>query len=230
MGGIAQESKQTEEITNSRPKTEIDTRSPTDSRVSTILEQINEGSVLDVGCVQHDADKETDPNWLHQHLYACADEVLGLDYLEKDVEKLAEQGYNVTFGDAENLSLSRRFDTIVAGELIEHLSNPGSFLDCCREHLVDDGQLILTTPNVWGVTYLKRLLFAGEVHCNEEHACWYDRRTLRQLLERHGFDVEIEFVKPQNTSSTPIPQMCWHLRMKRLGALSLIAIATPADE
>ena len=212
---------------------EITPIEPTNRRVKAILEHIDGGSVLDIGCVQHDAEMEADPNWLHQHLYSHADEVLGIDILEDELAELVDAGYQVTYGDAENFALAQRFDTIVAGELIEHLSDPGAFLDCCRTHLEDDGKLILTTPNVWGIAYLKRLVFPGEVHCNEEHTCWYDRRTLRQLLERHGFDVvEIEFIRPTSeTTPTPAPRLFWSLfDSQRLGANELIAIATPAEE
>lgn len=220
------------EISSSGTKIETEPPEPTDNRIQAILEEIDGGSVLDIGCVQHTAEKETDPNWLHQHLYNRADEVLGVDILEGELEDLIDQGYRVMYADAENLSLSQRFDTIIGGELIEHLANPGAFLNSCREHLTDDGKLILTTPNVWGIAYLKRLLFSGEVHCNEEHVCWYDRRTLRQLLERHGFNVEeIRFLRPSpETTPTPAPRICWYLDSQRLGANTLMVIATPTDE
>ena len=49
------------------------------------------------------------------------------------------------------------FDRIVTVEVIEHLENPWNFLRECLRVLRDDGQLILTSPNV--VTLMSRLTF-----------------------------------------------------------------------
>lgn len=199
------------------------------SRIEAILRRVNYGSVLDVGCIQHSVEKESNDEWLHKHLYKQANSVLGIDILESDIENLQDKGYNVTVGNAETFDLEIEFDYIVAGELIEHLSNPGLFLDRCYEHLSAEGRLIITTPNVWGIAYLKRLAFNKEVHCNPEHTGWYDTRTLRQLLERHGFKADVSYIEPQNVTPTPAPKLCWKLGSKRLGAISLLAVARKGD-
>lgn len=40
----------------------------------------------------------------------------------------------------------KTFDTIIAGEVIEHLVSAPRFLDLCAEHLSAEGRLVLTTP------------------------------------------------------------------------------------
>lgn len=198
-----------------------------DPRVLDILDEVDGGRVLDLGCVQHDPAKRRDPDWLHQHLYRTADEILGVDVDEKGVRELQAAGFNVTVGDAEVLDGHGQYDYIVAGDLIEHLENPGRFLSAARSRLADDGKLVVTTPNPWCWPRLKRLAFGGEVHCNPEHTHYHDRRTLRQLLERKEFEFRIDFVGPMSEGisrrlfRTPISQL------KRLGATSLLAIAEP---
>ena len=60
---------------------------------------------------------------------------------------LKAMGYpNLHAGDAQTFRISAMFDTIVAGEVIEHLENPAQFLARAHEHLKPDGRLVLTTP------------------------------------------------------------------------------------
>lgn len=182
------------------------------------------GSILDVGCAQHDASEQTDPNWLHQHLYEIGDEVLGIDYLEDEIEILRDAGYNVEQHDAEELSFDRTFDTVVAGELIEHLSNVGTFLDGVREHLIDDGHLVLSTPNPWPF-HRFRQAFSGEVYSNPEHTCWFDERTLTSVLNRHGFEViTVRYVEPP---AWGIRKVLFKANRKLLASSGFAVVATP---
>lgn len=42
-----------------------------------------------------------------------------------------------------------RYEAIISCEGIEHFGNPEIFFSSVREHLQDDGILVITTPNVW---------------------------------------------------------------------------------
>jgi len=42
-----------------------------------------------------------------------------------------------------------KYDAIASCEGIEHLGNPLLFLEHCRDHLNDNGVLIISTPNTW---------------------------------------------------------------------------------
>lgn len=197
----------------------------TDPRVRDIIKEVDGGKVLDVGCVQHDPSLRHSPNWLHQHLYDRADEVLGVDVDKDGIKKLQSNGYNVTVADAEVLDIDGEYDYIIAGELIEHLSNKGKFLTAVKNRLSNNGRLILTTPNPWCFARIKNLVKADGIPCNPEHTHYHDRRTLKQLLERHEFNSEIKFVGPMSEGvtrrlyKTPIAQL------NRLGATQLLAVA-----
>jgi 2-polyprenyl-3-methyl-5-hydroxy-6-metoxy-1,4-benzoquinol methylase len=47
--------------------------------------------------------------------------VVGVDIQKEDVERLRKLGYEVVWGDVTTINLGKKFDVIVAGELIEHL-------------------------------------------------------------------------------------------------------------
>lgn len=44
-------------------------------------------------------------------------------------------------------SLRPRYDAVFSSEVIEHVPDPGAFLDILVSHLADDGMLVLTTPD-----------------------------------------------------------------------------------
>lgn len=194
-------------------------------RIKTILPLLPEGgSILDIGCAQHDAGERSDPNWLHQHLYEIGNEVLGIDYLEEEIAELREAGYNVEHQNAETMDLGREFDTIVAGELIEHLSNFGQFLDRVNNHLLPGGALVLSTPNPWALHRFYQA-FQGEVYSNPEHTCWFDERTLRQTLKRHGFEVEsVAYVEPP---AWGVRKILYKLDQKKVASAGFSVRAVP---
>lgn len=196
-------------------------------RINLILNEIlPENSVLDIGCADHFAEMAEEEYWLHKHLYTKTESVLGMDLEEKEVKKLKDRGYNVLQGNAENFNLEEKFDIINAGELIEHLSNPGTFLDNCYNHLKNDGKLIITAPNVWYLPYQMSVLIRGRPPLNKQHTCWYDKNTLIQLLERHNFKVQkLCYVKalPGQRGST-VSHLCMGLKMKQLGGESIFLV------
>lgn len=196
-------------------------------RVENLLDTIPPNTkILDIGCVQHSAKKASNEDWVHGELYDIGDEVVGLDYQKKEIKELRSQGYNVIYGNAEELDLNEQFDVVVAGELIEHLSNVGNFLNGVHEHLRSDGILIMSTPNPWAFHRFKQALF-GDVYCNEEHTCWFDERTLQQVLNRHGFNLEeITYIK---ASDPGITSLLYELGFRVLGGTSLLIQATPTD-
>ncbi|MFA5776873.1 MAG: class I SAM-dependent methyltransferase [Parcubacteria group bacterium] len=162
-------------------------------RIELLKPYIKGKKVLDVGFVQHNWEKSiSNPNWLHDKIRNEAKETIGIDCLEDDVNMLKSKGYNAICADAEEFNLNDKFDIIIAGELIEHLSNPGKFLCSARKHLKKEGKLIITTPNVFAfgnIARIMKLLFNIENIDNPEHVNWYSKQNLFNLAERHGFKV-----------------------------------------
>jgi 2-polyprenyl-3-methyl-5-hydroxy-6-metoxy-1,4-benzoquinol methylase len=141
-------------------------------------------SVLDVG-----AGSGVDrPDWMHALVASVASEVVGVELDRKLAARASARGFTVVVADAETMNLARTFDVVWAGEVIEHLSNAGAFLDSARDHLGDGGLLVLTTPNTFAISsFIYRV--GGRPRVNQAHTCWYDEVTLSQLLRRHGFAV-----------------------------------------
>jgi 2-polyprenyl-3-methyl-5-hydroxy-6-metoxy-1,4-benzoquinol methylase len=200
----------------------------TNERVKHILDVLPEtDKILDLGCAQHTADQRHDPNWLHQHLYRTANEVLGVDNAPAATETLTDAGYNVLCADVTDLSLEREYDVVVAGELIEHLADFQSFLTSAQSALNPSGTLVLSTPNPWAFHRFKQAVF-GHVNSNDQHTCWFDEWTLRQTLSRCGFTTDrVEYVKPTTAGLTSV---FYSLGFDVVGGTSIVAVAHPAGD
>ena len=159
-------------------------------RFDRVRRYLERRTVLDVG-----AGSGIDrPDWMHAAVASVATEVVGVELDEKLAARARERGYDVVAADAQTLDLGRTFEVVWAGELIEHLSCAGGFLDAARRHLEPGGRLVLTTPNVFAVSnFVYRI--GGRPRVNRGHTCWYDETTLSQLLRRHGYEVvEVSFL------------------------------------
>lgn len=183
---------------------------------ASLIEQYTSGEVLDVGVVQHEIENVSDETWLHRQIYDFdgVSEVLGIDILENEIDSLLSMGYNVETQNAEEMNFDRKFDTIIAGEIIEHLSNPGKFLEKSSQYLRPGGILVITTPNTFNVLRFLFLIRNGYVISNSEHTGWYDEETLNQLASRYGFSLK-------NTHKTTFNTGQGDLKTK------LIRLATP---
>ena len=156
--------------------------------------------VLDIGFLGEN--KKNEFSYLHLEIQKFAKEVWGLDVDKKRLDKLKKQGYNVVYDDAQKLEnvkkLGIKFDVVVAGEIIEHLENPGLFLDNVKKVLKDDGILIITTPNMLSLRYIIRhIIFSQESpfwHDRDKeikygHVIGFSRILLENLLLRKNYKI-----------------------------------------
>ena len=154
-------------------------------------------TVLHLGFILHDQWRErwAEGNWLHARLMAAATLIVGLDYLESEVEAIRQTvGCECYVGDVMRLDeapLNEPFDVILCGELIEHLESAKDLLDGLKRFCHRDTQVILTTPNPWDRKWAANMK-AGlleDVWLNPEHVVWYSMQTLTNLLVRCGYEI-----------------------------------------
>lgn len=173
-------------------------------RIQEILRHVRGPTVLDLGAVQHDIANAQSDEWLHDRIRQLpgVERLVGVDRLESDVAELNQRGYEMVAANVETMDLNINADTVVAGELLEHVENPGLMLTRVVEHMADGGRFVLSTPNPWAVVHLRRWLHRSP-QINGEHVAWYGPVVLKQLLARHGLAVtEMNAVGPDNTGLT----------------------------
>ncbi len=86
------------------------------------------------------------------------------------------------------------FDVVVAGDILEHLPEPGLALDRLGPLLKPGGLLFVSLPNVANVTVRLGLLvgrfpLSDRGILDRTHLRFYTRRTGRELLRGSGFEV-----------------------------------------
>ena len=147
-------------------------------RTTVCVEAARDKRVLHLGC-------GWPPGPLHQAMAGVAAHLIGVDVAAPP----SAQG-NVWQVDLdtrpEGLPL-REYDLIVAGEILEHLGNPGNLLKALRR-LFPSTMLIITVPNAFsavGLAWVQR----GYENVNKEHCAFYSWHTLTELVTRCGYAV-----------------------------------------
>jgi SAM-dependent methyltransferase len=167
-------------------------------RVSYICNLCKEKKVLHLGATDAPVTKEAivSGRLLHNFLNDVCQEVVGLDISIEMINWLESQHgiKNIKYGNIEEAEHypQGEFDYIVAGEILEHLSNPGNALDAIRRNTKNNTKLIITVPNAYSFKGFVRAVGKHEL-IHPDHILHHSPYTLKALLERHGFSVESYF-------------------------------------
>ncbi|MFN2500504.1 MAG: class I SAM-dependent methyltransferase [Pyrinomonadaceae bacterium] len=156
--------------------------------------------VLHLGCTDHPYTRQSIDNdlLLHFELEKIASDLWGMDGDEEGIEVLRSQGSKqLIVADLEKLdelTLEAKFDVIIAGEMIEHLNNPGLFLSGIKRFMDEKTELVITTTNAYCAF---RFFYYGlrgrggrQEPIHPDHVSYYSFSTLSHLLQRHGLTVD----------------------------------------
>jgi len=163
-----------------------------------ILELCTGKRVLHLGCVGFtdspvEEKVQLAKKSLHQLLSDACD-CTGVDLDSESIAQLQSRDIfkNVITGNVEHLDDLPpglgTFDVVVAGDIIEHLSNPGAMLDGVTRRLKSGGLFIISTPNAFGLPAYLRFVF-DTFREGMQHVLTFNPVVLQQLLERHGYKI-----------------------------------------
>lgn len=178
-------------------------RFETVQRVEYIKKTCRGKKVLHLGCTNYPYTQvmlDSDA-LLHLELEKVAATLYGFDFDQKGIDILSGLGVKNLFrADLEKLDeldLNETFDVIIAGEIIEHLSNPGLFLKGIRRFMNDETILVVTTINAYCAMRFFIYGARGRGGVNEpvhqDHVAYYSYKTLNLILERENLGLK-EFV------------------------------------
>lgn len=182
-----------------------------DGRERIILNYIKNKNVLDLGV------GDTDYRFLHRFIVKHSKSAVGIELDENRAKKLNNQGYNIKVGNAETINLNKKFDVVIAGDLIEHIDNPGLMLDNITDHLKEDGIFICNTPNIYSFNFsLKSLISGGNVKHFHEHTLGFTAQLLHTLFKRHRLKIKktIYFTHPEKSFLSKIIRLAGKISKK----------------
>jgi ubiquinone/menaquinone biosynthesis C-methylase UbiE len=168
-------------------------------RLETLKDYCKGKRVLHLGCTNSPYTELSIANGsiLHLELESVAGELYGFDYDRKSIDILKACGSkNIYFADLEHLEdvdLEMTFDVIIAGEIIEHLSNPGLFLKGIQRFMSPETMLVITTINAYCAMRFFHYGLTRRYGRNEpvhpDHVAYYSYSTLNLMIKRHDLDV-----------------------------------------
>ncbi|MFA5992292.1 MAG: class I SAM-dependent methyltransferase [Candidatus Pacearchaeota archaeon] len=86
------------------------------------------------------------------------------------------------------IKINKKFDTVIAGEIIEHLESPINFIKYCNSLLKIGGRIIITTPNASGLQYLLNPNWCVNYEEYIGHRQTFTIPMLNKLVEENKFE------------------------------------------
>jgi hypothetical protein len=169
-----------------------------EDRLSLLEARARGRAVVHLGCADHPAlieSKRKSGLWLHDRLSRSAARCLGIDTSREGIELLSKLGVSdVICADILHDPLPQldaiRWDYLVAGEVLEHVDDPVSFLRGIAGRCAGRvDKIILTVPNALSLRNALGALRGTEL-VNSDHRYWFTPYTLAKVATRAGLDPE----------------------------------------
>lgn len=163
-----------------------------------IVSRVRGADVLHVGCTDWPLTEERlrTGALLHRTLCDVSARCVGVDLDGDGVRALARLMPDQEFhelnaerlGEAEALA-GTSWDFIVAGDVVEHMDNPGLFFQSARALLKEGGTLIVTVPSAFSAKRFFWMLATGTEQVHPDHTGYFSEATLSRIGERNGFEI-----------------------------------------
>jgi GT2 family glycosyltransferase/2-polyprenyl-3-methyl-5-hydroxy-6-metoxy-1,4-benzoquinol methylase len=180
-----------------------------------LLKKIPSGniSILDVGCGAGALGQQVKAR---QACFYC-----GIEIIPQIAERARDKLDKVLVGNIEELSLEKykgKYDVIVCGDILEHLTNPWAVMQKLYKILKPEGLMIVSIPNILSLTVqsevekgLFRYLPAGVRDLR--HLRFFTLFTACSMIE--GVNLKIKSVEPMPAISMPEQYIITCKKVKR---------------
>ena len=161
--------------------------------------------ILDVGC---------SAGYLGEYLRAQGHHVTGIDITPEAIAKAAEflnEAHCMKVEDFFSAYPTRKFDVVIFGDVLEHVTNAEEVLRLTAQALKPRGRVIASIPNVSHLAVRAMLLegrwdYANLGLLDRDHVRFFTRKTIEQLFHDSGFDAVD--MRTTNLPVETVDEMC----------------------
>ena len=117
-------------------------------------------------------------------------EVSAVEICKEDCENISGAlGVDIVWSDFLKYETDKRFDLIIMGDILEHVSRPLDALNKAYELLDDNGILWLSTPN-YNSAFTRMRKFSDAMWNQKNHFTYFSYEGLKPFLDKIGFEVK----------------------------------------
>jgi len=177
-------------------------------RDSAIIDMCRDKEVLHLGCADYPYSYEQHHRngLFHEKLSCVSKRLVGIDSSKAGIDFLRSLGYkNLYVGDVEDeqtFAAKGKFDIIIAGEILEHLSNVGRFFDNIITTMHEESLLVISVPNAHAIKSFIRVFFKSEL-VHPDHVYYFSPATIEHLCKRYGAEIVRYYYYFSRPSSLP---------------------------
>lgn len=113
---------------------------------------------------------------------------VGLEPEKKFVQIAKKGGLNILNETIETSTIaSKSIDIITMFDVIEHMQNCNEAVKKVHSLLKKEGLFVISTPNIDSLSF--KLMGKNWAHYKKEHIYYFSPKSLKTLLENHGFRI-----------------------------------------
>ena len=113
-----------------------------------------------------------------------------VEICKEDCENISGAlGVDIKWCDFLDFDTSKRYDLIIMGDVLEHVSQPTKALEKAHKLLAENGILWLSTPN-YNSAFTRMLQFSDPMWNQVNHFTYFSFEGLKPILDKVGFDVK----------------------------------------
>ncbi len=122
-----------------------------------------------------------------RELYVDAESVGYTKLVNKTVEECIQ----------DNDLKDQKFDYILLGDVLEHMTNPHAVMKSLREYLKPEGKCVISLPNVAHYS-IRWALLRGKWDMTDSgimdrtHFVFFTRKTIREMIEQSGYKIVLD--------------------------------------
>ena len=107
-----------------------------------------------------------------------------------DAVNHARNNYGISLINAkfEDYNFTKNYDVITLFNVFEHVTNPQEIIEKIKEISSSNALLVLELPNIH--YFFPRISFGYWHHFQSTHYWFFNKKTLRIFLEKHGFQLK----------------------------------------